>query len=229
MIRPTLQEAMPHRLLILGPPASGKGTQGRRLAEDLGLAYLSTGALLRSAVEEGTPLGKQAEPILAKGEYLPDELMCPIMGEWLGKQSDGWVLDGFPRSIPQAGFLSAWLSQKNLKLDAAILLEVPVGELLVRIGNRLECPECRWSGRKQELNGAGRCPECGGVTGPRADDTPANFRSRLSEYEGNTLPVVARYEDAGLLHRFDATSGPDEVAERLLNLVRSLKSHGQAA
>ncbi|RYD48282.1 MAG: nucleoside monophosphate kinase, partial [Verrucomicrobiaceae bacterium] len=81
---------MSKQVVLLGPPASGKGTQGRRLAEDLGLAYLSTGALLRSAVEDRTELGKQAEPILAKGEYLPDSLMCPIMGEWLAKQTGGW-------------------------------------------------------------------------------------------------------------------------------------------
>lgn len=220
---------MPYRLVLLGPPASGKGSQGRRLAEDLGLAYLSTGALLRSAVEEGTGLGKQAAPVLERGEYLSDELMCSIMADWLGKQKGGWVLDGFPRSAAQADFLAGWLTEKNLRLSAAILLEVPVDELLVRLGNRIECPECRWSGRRQELNGADRCPECGGVPGPRADDTPANFRSRLAEYEENTLPVVSRYQEEGLLHRFDATRGPDAVAKRLLELVRSLKSHGQAA
>lgn len=220
---------MPQRFVLLGPPASGKGTQGRRLAEDLGLAYLSTGALLRSAVEDKTELGRQAEPILARGEYLPDELMNPIMGEWLAKQSSGWVLDGYPRSISQADFLAAWLSEKGQRLGAAILLEVPIDELLVRLGNRLECPECRWSGRRQDLNGAGRCPECGGVAAPRADDTPANFRSRFSEYEEHTLPVVARYEGEGLLKRFDATRNPDEVAKRLLELVSHLKAHGQAA
>ena len=217
------------RLVLLGPPASGKGTQGRRLAEELGLPYLGTGALLRSAVEDGTALGQQAAPILARGEYLPDSLMCPIMAEWLESQPGGWVLDGFPRSIPQADFLEAWLAGKQQRLDAAIVLEVPLETLLVRLSNRLECPECRWSGRLEDLNGAGRCPECGGVAAPRADDTPSNFRSRLAEYEENTLPVVLRYEQAGVLHRFDATPAPDVVASRLLDLVQSLKSHGQAA
>jgi adenylate kinase len=220
---------MPQRFVLLGPPASGKGTQGRFLAEDLGLAYLSTGALLRSAVEQGSPLGLEAAPILAKGEYLPDTLMNSIMGDWLGKQPGGWVLDGFPRSTSQADFLAGFLTEKDQKLDAAILLEVPVDELLIRLGNRIECPECRWSGRRQDLNGADRCPECGGVPGPRADDTPANFRSRLSEYEEYTLPLVARYEQEGILRRFDATRDPAEVEKRLLELVRSLKAHGQAA
>lgn len=199
------------------------------MAEELDLAYLSTGALLRSAVEDKSELGRQAEPILARGEYLPDELMNPIMGEWLAKQNGGWVLDGYPRSASQADFLAEWLGEKGQRLDAAILLEVPFDELLIRLSNRLECPECRWSGRRQELNGAGRCPECGGVVAPRADDTPSNFRSRFAEYEEHTLPVVTRYEKEGLLKRFDATRNPDEVAGRLLELVSQLKSHGQAA
>ena len=94
--------ASPLRIVLLGPPASGKGTQGRRLAATLGLGYLSTGALLREQVENKTPLGNLAEPILARGEYLPDDLMCRILGDWLERQSGGWVLDGFPRSLPQA-------------------------------------------------------------------------------------------------------------------------------
>jgi adenylate kinase len=217
------------RVVLLGPPASGKGTQGRRLAEDLNLAYLSTGALLRSAVEEGSDLGKQAAPILATGGYLPDPLMCSIMRGWLEKQSGGWVLDGFPRTLDQARFLGEWLQEKELKLDAAVLLEVPLDELLVRIGNRIECPECRWSGRRQDLNRAARCPECGGVTAPRADDSPASFRARLAEYESLTVPVIGHYEEQGLLRRFDATKAVDEVEKRLVECIRSLQSHGQAA
>ncbi len=220
---------MSPRIVLLGPPASGKGTQGRRLAQDLGLPYLGTGALLRSAVEEGSELGKQAAPILERGEYLPDPLMCSIMGDWLEHQQAGWVLDGFPRSLPQAEFLAGWLGKRELRLDAAILLEVPLEELLARLGNRVECPECRWSGRPEELNRAGRCPECGGVAAPRADDTPTNFRSRLAEYEENTLPAVRYYEEAGLLHRFDARPEPETVAARMLDLIHSLTSHGQAA
>jgi adenylate kinase len=231
VIRPPAFDVMSltPRIVLLGPPASGKGTQGRRLAEQLGLAYLGTGALLRSAVEEGSELGQQAAPILARGEYLPDPLMCSIMADWLEHQAGGWVLDGFPRSVPQAEFLADWLASREQRLDAAILLDVPVEELLVRLGNRLECPDCRWSGRPEELNGAGRCPGCGGVAAPRADDTPSNFRSRLAEYEENTLPVTRLYEAAGLLHRFDARPDPETVGARLLDLIRSLKSHGQAA
>ena len=122
------------RIVILGPPAYGKGTQGCRLAASLGLGYLSTGALLRENIEESTPLGLTAEPIHARGCYLPDDLMCPILADWLGKNDSGkaWVLDGFPRSLPQAEFLDGWLSENGAALDAAVALEAPFDELLRR-------------------------------------------------------------------------------------------------
>jgi adenylate kinase len=217
---------MSPRLVLLGPPASGKGTQGRRLAERLGLADVSTGALLRSAVEEGSPLGREAAPILARHEYLPDPLMCSIMGDWLDRQSSGWVLDGFPRSLVQAEYLDGWLDTHGWNLDAAILLEVPESELLQRIRDRVECPVCRWSGRQDQL-AAGRCPKCGGAAGSRDDDTEAGFRSRLAEYHEHTLPVVDRYQAAGLLLRFAAASDPAGAETCLLELIRT--HHGSPA
>jgi adenylate kinase len=204
--------------VILGPPASGKGTQGRRLATGLGLGYLSTGALLREQVEEGTELGKQAEPILARGEYLPDELMCPILADWLSRQSGGWVLDGFPRSVPQAVFLDDWLAARDLKIDAAVSLEVPFEELLARIQSRVECPECRWSGQQAQLTSGDKCPVCGSSAGRRADDSEENFRSRHAEFVSLTLPVIGHYRRLGLLSPCDATAPQDEVAARLLRL-----------
>ncbi|NQX00086.1 nucleoside monophosphate kinase [bacterium] len=210
--------ARPFRVVLLGPPASGKGTQGRRLAGSLGLGYLSTGALLREHVEAGTALGKQAEPILARGEYLPDDLMCPILADWLASQDGGWVLDGFPRSQPQAVFLDGWLAAKGLKIDAAVSLEVPVEELLARIRNRVECPECRWSGQRQALAAGDQCPTCGSPARPRADDSEQNFRSRHAEFESLTQPVIAHYRHLRVLSPCDATAPQDEVAAQLLSL-----------
>ena len=207
------------RIVLLGPPASGKGTQGRRLAATLGLGYLSTGALLREQVEGGTPLGKLAEPILARGEYLPDDLMCRILGDWLDKQPTGWVLDGFPRSLPQAEFLDERLSGHRPKLDAAILLEVPHQVLLSRIQSRVECPECRWSGQAQEAVPVGRCPQCGAPVSPRSDDSEENFNNRYREFMRLTSPVIEHYQELNLLKRCDATSSKDEVAARLLKLL----------
>ena len=208
--------AKPLRVVLLGPPASGKGTQGRRLAAILELGYLSTGALLREHVEKGTELGKQAEPILARGEYLPDELMCPIIADWLSRQTGGWVLDGFPRSLPQALFLDGWLAERGLKIDVAVSLEVPFSDLIARIHDRMECPSCRWSGQKAQLAIGGGCPVCGESAGPRADDNEENFRSRHAEFVSLTQPVIGHYRNAGLLSACDATAPQDEVAARLL-------------
>ncbi len=210
--------ASAHHIVLLGPPASGKGTQGRRLAAALGLGYLSTGAVLREQIGQGTSLGKQAGPILARGEYLPDELICPIVAQWLARQAAGWVLDGFPRSLPQAVFLEDWLADHGLKLDAAVSLEVPLEGLLARIQGRVECPECRWSGQQPQLLNGRHCPECGDSAGRRADDSERNFRGRHAEFTRLTRPVIEFYRQRGLLSPCEATAPQDEVAARLLRL-----------
>lgn len=207
---------LPLRLVLLGPPASGKGTQGRRLAESLGLAYLSTGALLREELEKNSPLGRQVRPILARGEYVPDHLMCPILADWLKHQPAGWVLDGFPRSLPQAVFLDGWLAEHASVLGGAVALEVPVSELVARIRNRVECPDCRWTGQRGQLV-SGRCPVCGAEAGARGDDSEENFRSRHAEFEEHTLPVVEYYRERGILFACDATAPQAEVAARILS------------
>ena len=211
----------PSHIVLLGPPASGKGTQGRKLAATLGLGYLSTGALLREQVENATPLGKLAEPILARGGYLPDELMHPLMGDWLAKQPAGWVLDGFPRSLPQAEFLDKWLAARGRKLDVAVLLEVPYEDLLNRICRRVECPDCRWSSQVEQTAADGLCPVCGGAALPRADDTEENFVNRHQEFVRLTSPVINHYEKLHLLKRCDGTANQEEVTANLLDLIGS--------
>ena len=210
-------QARPLHIVLLGPPASGKGTQGKKLAISLGLGYLSTGAVLREQVENQTELGKIAAPILERGEYLPDELMCRILAAWLEKQSGGWILDGFPRSMPQAVFLDEWLSQHGIAIDCAISLEVPIGVLLERINQRVECPGCRWTGQLSQLLENKHCPVCGQIAQPRSDDNEENFRMRHREFEKLTLPVVVHYQKAGSLFTCDATAPEDEVAAKILN------------
>ncbi len=206
------------RTVLLGPPASGKGTQGRRLAASLGLKYLSTGALLRENVENGSELGRSAKPILDRGGYLPDNLMCPIIGDWLATNDSGsgWVLDGFPRSVPQAEFLARWLSGNGAELDAAIALEAPFGELLRRIRDRVECAGCRWSGQREELSDGDRCPKCGGSAAPRKDDSESNFRNRHAEFLSLT-PVIDFYRERGKLVPVPATAPEDETARLILS------------
>jgi adenylate kinase len=210
--------ARPIRIVLLGPPASGKGTQGRRLAETLGLDYLGTGALLREHVENATPLGEIAEPILDRGEYLPDDLMCRILADWLESHTGGWVLDGFPRSLPQALFLDEWLADWQQQVDVAILLDVPYDELISRIRNRVECPDCRWSGQHDQTADA-RCPVCSTTALPRADDSEENFAKRYHEFMRFTLPVIGHYQKLDRLISCQANAPQDQVAGKLLQLV----------
>lgn len=211
--------ASPPRIVLIGPPASGKGTHGRRLADALGLDYLSTGALLREHVEADSEIGRLAGPILSRGGYLPDEVMCRMTGEWLEQRDGGWVLDGFPRSLPQARFLDETLAAAGQKLSLAITLEVPLAELLGRVRGRVECEDCRWSGQRAQAADM-VCPDCGNAVRPRADDDEKNFLSRHAEFERLTLPVLAHYEALGLLFRCNASAPKDHVAATLLTRVR---------
>ena len=210
----------PIRVVLLGPPASGKGTQGRRVAEAFDLAFLSTGALLREHVENRTPLGREAKPILDRGEYLPDGLMCDVIAEWLERRSGGWVLDGFPRSLAQAEFLHRWLDGDGGSRHDAVFLDVPISELLNRIKSRVECPDCRWSGQRSQLDHDGRCPECGGPASGRDDDEEENFRSRYRQFEEFTLPAVDYYRNLGGLVAVDATRAKDVVTREIIAGIR---------
>ena len=195
-------------LVFLGPPASGKGTQGRRLADDLKLAYLSTGALLRRACRDQTPLGEKAKAYLDRGEYVPDEVMVPMVLDWVERQNDGWLLDGFPRTVPQAEALDAALEKK----PAAIVLHVPDDELRRRVACRLECINCHRVAREGEGE---TCPECQGPLEPRADDAAANFENRLAEYRRLVIPAVSYYCDRQRARIVNGMGSPDEVYLRV--------------
>jgi len=206
---------MSQRFILIGPPACGKGTQGRRLAKALELEYLSTGALLREHMARDSEIGRLAKPILDRGGYLPDGLMCDIIEEWLHGASEGWVLDGFPRSLPQAEFLERELARIDRPLTAAIAFEAPFELLMTRIQQRVECPVCRWSGGAQEAR-SHACPECGAVVEVRADDDLENFTSRHEAYGHSALPLVDAYRQKKLLYPCDATRSRDEVTADLL-------------
>ena len=206
---------MSQRFILIGPPACGKGTQGRRLAKALRLEYLSTGALLREHMARDSEIGRLARPILDRGGYLPDGLMCNIIKEWLIGASEGWVLDGFPRSVPQADFLEVELQSLGRPLTAAIAFEAPFDVLKTRIWQRVECPDCRWSGGAQEAR-ADACPECGAVVEVRADDDLENFTGRHEAYCHSALPLVDAYRQKMLLYPCDATRSRDEVTAKLL-------------
>lgn len=216
-------------LILLGPPASGKGTQGRRLAEAEGLAYLSTGALLREVLRQGGPIADEVRPVLAVGGYVSDALMCDILGDWLSRHPDGWVLDGFPRTLAQDQFLRDWLAGNGKSVDAAVALEVPKEELISRIEGRVECPACGWSGQVVQLVDEGQCPTCGERAERRADDSLENFLSRHDEYSQHTVPVIEKYRGESMLAAVDATRAIDEVAECIRKAVDQFKGDGKEA
>ena len=160
-------------------------------------------------------LGKEVEPYLAAGQYVPDELVLALVIGWIKKEKGGWVLDGFPRTLPQAEELDRVLGGEGAHLKA-LLLEGPVAELERRVTDRRECTACPWTGTKAqaELSG-GVCPSCGATLGQRHDDDLKNFRQRLKAFEELTLPVAAYYEQSGRLLRVWGVGTPEEVFQNV--------------
>ncbi len=202
------------RIVLLGPPASGKGTQGRLLANKGGLAYFSTGRQLRRELKAGTELGRRADPYLAAGCYVPDELALALALTWVSGVDGGWVLDGFPRTLPQAQDLDAFLAPQEAALRA-LILEVPKDELELRVGERRECSVCPWTGTRSGADPSGRCPSCGAELVQRSDDDLGNFRMRFKAFDELTAPVAGYYETSDRLRRVSGVGSPEEVFRRI--------------
>ena len=198
-------------IVLLGAPASGKGTQGRLLSDAAGLSYLSTGRQLRKEVADKTHLGRLAEPYLAVSQFVPDQLVLDLVSEWINRVNGGWVLDGFPRTLAQAEELDRILAGDQARLRAA-LFEVKSDELERRVLGRRECQECSWTGNVSAGNpSVSLCPSCGGALHRRLDDNPENFRKRLDEFQKLTLPLVSFYEESGRLLKVCGGGTPEQV------------------
>jgi adenylate kinase len=210
-------------LVFLGPPGSGKGTQAARLSARLGLVHLSTGDMLRDAVKNGTPLGQQAEAYMKKGELVPDELIVNMIDAKIvnGELKAGFILDGFPRTIPQAQSLDQMFGKDGISLHRAILLSVPDEELVKRLSGRWHCPVCQ-TGYNYPMampDVAGKCDKDGALLQRRPDDDEAVVRNRLDVYKRQTRPIVDYYRRQSLLHEIKADRSPDAVFESLLEAV----------
>jgi adenylate kinase len=214
-------------LVLLGPPGSGKGTQGERLQEDFRLPYYATGNILRAAVEEETELGRTAKEYMDRGDLVPDEVIIGAIVERLesAEAADGFILDGFPRTTPQAEALDGELELLGRRLTAALLIEVPEDEVVRRLGGRRTCVKnghvfhVEFDPPKQE----GTCDIDGSRLVIRDDDKPDVIRHRLEQYEEKTEPLVAYYDGKGLLRRIDGTRSPDEVGDRIRALLATVR------
>jgi adenylate kinase len=206
-------------LVLLGPPGAGKGTQANRLVKDFGLPYYSTGIILREAVAEESELGKEAKGYMENGELVPDELISRAVAERFdsGDADDGFLLDGFPRTIGQAEVLDELLEGRGRTLTAVLLIEAPDDEVVRRLSGRRTCAKGNhvyhvdFDPPKHE----GVCDQDGSRLIQRDDDRPETVRKRLSVYHDQTEPLIKWYEDKGLLRRFEGTRPPDEVHDRI--------------
>lgn len=213
-------------LVLLGPPGSGKGTQGERLQNDLRLPYYATGDILRAAVREGTELGNEAKEYMDRGDLVPDEVMVGLIAERVasGEAADGFILDGFPRTIAQAEALDAKLSELGRELTAVLLIDVPEEEVVRRLSGRRICPNGHvFHMEFDPPSEEGVCDICGERLEIRDDDKPDVVRHRLGTYHDKTEPLVAYYEKRGVLNRVDGKPAPDEVASRISALLATVR------
>jgi len=214
-------------LIFLGPPGAGKGTQASRLSRDFHLPYIATGDMLREAVKEGTELGGKAREYMDEGRLVPDDLIISMIQERLGEDDtgDGFILDGFPRTVPQADALHEALDELGRHITAVLLVDASDDDLIRRISGRRVCVK---SGHTYHVDSdppkhEGVCDQDGSRLIQRDDDKPETVKNRLAVYHDQTEPLVEYYEDRDLLRRFDGTRAPAEVHDRIRATIATLK------
>ncbi|MGE3856025.1 MAG: adenylate kinase [Dehalococcoidia bacterium] len=207
------------RLILLGLPGVGKGTQAKILAQRQGLLHISTGDMFREAAAAGTELGKKAQEFMSAGALVPDEVTIGMLLERIAKPdaSKGLMLDGFPRTIPQAEALDRALAGQDAKIDAVLYIQVPEEELVARLTGRWSCGNCGaiYHMQTKPPKAAGVCDECGGQLSQRADDQPDTVKARLDTNRAWTEALAEYYGNQGKLQAIDGTGSPDDITARL--------------
>lgn len=207
------------RLVLLGAPGAGKGTQAKKLIEKYGNPQISTGDILRKAVSDGTSLGKEAKSYMDKGELVPDKVVIGLIEERLGQNDTkkGYILDGFPRNTAQAETLDRMLNDLGMPLDLALSVDVPKEDLLKRLTGRRTCNNCQqmynvyYSPPKKN----GICDKCGGNLFQRDDDKEETIRKRLDVYESQTSPLIDYYKKKGMLKSISGTGSIEEIFSKV--------------
>lgn len=213
------------KLILLGPPGAGKGTQAKMLTEKFTIPQISTGDILRAAVKDGTEMGKKAKEYMDAGGLVPDEVVVGIVRDRLQESdcNNGFILDGFPRTVAQADALQVSLVDMGKDLDSVISIDVDAEALVERLTGRRTCKDCgrgyhiTFDPSKEE----GKCDACGGTLFQRDDDQEETIRKRLQVYADQTSPLISYYKDAGLLMELDGMQPIAEVQEKMLTLLQA--------
>ena len=215
------------RLILLGPPGAGKGTQAQRLQDSRGLAQLSTGDMLRAAVAAGSDIGRQADAVMKRGELVSDAIVVGIIAERIAQPdcANGFILDGFPRNVAQAEALDAMLADRRMKLDRVIEMQVDEEALVDRITGRFTCANCGMGYHDRNLTPKvpGVCDRCGGtVSKRRPDDNEETVRERMAQYRAQTEPLLPYYRGRGVLVGVDGMAPPDAVTRQIEAMLASV-------
>ena len=211
------------KIIMLGAPGAGKGTQAKMIADKAGIPHISTGDIFRANIKEGTDLGKKAKEFMDKGELVPDELTCDLVMDRIAKDdcNNGFILDGFPRTIPQAEALTAALEKIGTSMDYAIDIEVPDESIIERMGGRRACAVCGATYHVINVppKKEGECDRCGAPLILRDDDKPETVKKRLDVYHDQTQPLISYYEKQGILKEVDGTMEMTEVFNKITEIT----------
>lgn len=212
------------KIVMLGAPGAGKGTQAKRIAEEFGIPHISTGDIFRSNIKNGTELGRKAKSYMDQGALVPDELTCDLVVDRISQPdaANGYVLDGFPRTIPQAEALKKALADRGEAIDFAIDIEVPDENIIRRMSGRRACASCGATyhvvynpPKKEDV-----CDQCGGTLTLRDDDKPETVKKRLQVYHDQTQPLIDFYKKEGVLHSVDGTLEIEDIFGQISSLLK---------